>query len=292
LREPKPWSGTAAGREPACTKTIAFADKAPGGSDWGASVISASQYARTSSSRQGPSDELLTCAAFAPNEYRGAGGGDCLRFLEDPTEGGALPDEFAEVVLGADLLLQVGVLFGELVLQRLYLLEGDGVLDGHGYLVGNKLQEACVGRLVGERLLAGEEQDAQPPPSCAERQMAGTLDPIPLRSFEGPRPALFLGHVREDLRLLFLPDPPCRLVFKRKNWRGLAERRGVRSRYYAPLLQRREILAWARAHRRGTRTWPTARSGRRISTIWRWPPSTMRPSAQRCRCTKTAWSTA
>ena len=33
-------------------------------------------------------------------------------------------------------------------------------------------------------------------------------------------PALFLGHVREDPRLLGLPDPPCRLLFKRKNWRG------------------------------------------------------------------------
>jgi len=90
---------------------------------------------------QGPSDELLTRATFAPNEYRGAGGGDRLRFLEDPTEGGALPDELAEVVLGSDLLLQVGVLLGELVLECLDLLEGDGVLDGHGHLVGNELQE-------------------------------------------------------------------------------------------------------------------------------------------------------
>ena len=69
-------------------------------------------------------------------------------------------------------------------------------------------------------MLAREDQDAQPPPGCSERQMAGTPDPIPLRSFEGPRPALFLGHVREDPRLLGLPDPPCRLLFKRKNWRG------------------------------------------------------------------------
>src|SRR5262249_38509070 len=43
--------------------------------------------------------------------------------------------------------------------------------------------------------------------------------------------------------------------------RLLAEQRGVRSRYYARPLLRREILAWARAHRRRTGTWPTARSG-------------------------------
>jgi hypothetical protein len=43
--------------------------------------------------------------------------------------------------------------------------------------------------------------------------------------------------------------------------RLLAERRGARSRYYAPPLQRRQILAWARAHHRRTGTWPTARCG-------------------------------
>src|SRR6202008_3793794 len=93
---------------------------------------------------QGPSDELLARAAFAPNEYGGAGGGDRLRFLENAVEGGAIPDDLPEVVLGSDLPLQVGVLLGELVLQRLELLEGDGVLDGHGHLVGNELQEAYV----------------------------------------------------------------------------------------------------------------------------------------------------
>ena len=63
-----------------------------------------------------------------------------------------------------NLLLQVGVLLGELVLECLDFLEGDGVLDGHGHLVGNELQETYVCRLVGERLLAREDQDAQPPP--------------------------------------------------------------------------------------------------------------------------------
>jgi hypothetical protein len=43
--------------------------------------------------------------------------------------------------------------------------------------------------------------------------------------------------------------------------RLLAEQRGVRSRQYAPPLQRRRILAWARAHRRRTGSWPTAGSG-------------------------------
>jgi len=43
--------------------------------------------------------------------------------------------------------------------------------------------------------------------------------------------------------------------------RLLVEQRGVRSRKYAPPLQRREILTWARAHHRRTGAWPTAQSG-------------------------------
>src|SRR5262249_22314969 len=43
--------------------------------------------------------------------------------------------------------------------------------------------------------------------------------------------------------------------------RLLAEQRGVRSRQYAPTLQRRKILTWARAHHRRTSAWPTAQSG-------------------------------
>src|SRR5271155_2284317 len=48
--------------------------------------------------------------------------------------------------------------------------------------------------------------------------MARTLNSVALSSFEGPRPALFLRDVQEDLRLLGLPDPPCRVFLKRKNW--------------------------------------------------------------------------
>jgi hypothetical protein len=63
---------------------------------------------------------------------------------------GARPAEFAKVVLGADLLLQVGVLLGKLILQRLDLLEGDGILDAHRDLVADQLQEAYVCRIEFE----------------------------------------------------------------------------------------------------------------------------------------------
>ena len=165
-------------------------------------------------------DQLLTGAGFAPNEHRGACGSDRLHLMERTAEGGAIPDDLPEVVLGADLLLQVGVRFGEFVPQRVDLLEGQGVLDRHSDLVGNELQEAHIRRLVGGRLLTREGERAQPPPGCSERQNAGTLDSVLLRSFQGPRPARFLGHIREDPRLLGLPDPPLRVLFNRKNCHG------------------------------------------------------------------------
>ena len=86
---------------------------------------------------KGTGDKFLARARFATNEHRGAGGGDGLDLLEDPAQGGAPPDDILEVVLGASLLLQVGLLLGELVLQRRDLLESQGVLDGHGHLISN-----------------------------------------------------------------------------------------------------------------------------------------------------------
>ena len=140
---------------------------------------------------EGAGDELLARAGLAADQDGGVGGGDGLDLLEDPAQGGALADDLPEVVLGADLLLQVGLLLGELVLERrdlpegrLDVLEGQGVLDGHGHLIGDELQEAHVRRVVGGRLLARRNQRAQPPPGGGQRQLAGALDSERLRSFQ------------------------------------------------------------------------------------------------------------
>ena len=66
---------------------------------------------------QGAGDEFLARARLAANEHRGVGGGDGLDLLEHPAQGGTVADDLPEVVLGADLLLQVGILLGELVLE-------------------------------------------------------------------------------------------------------------------------------------------------------------------------------
>ena len=156
-----------------------------------------------------------------------AGGGDGFDLLEDPAQGGAVPDDLPEVVPGADLLLQVGILLGELVLEgldlaegHLDLLEGQGVLDGHGHLVGDKPQEAHVRRVVGGRLLAREGERAQPSPGGGQRKPAKALDSIRSREFLQPRPALVLSQIGEDERLLGFEHQPGRHLSDRKTHRG------------------------------------------------------------------------
>src|SRR4051794_39564863 len=92
-------------------------------------------------------DKLLTCARFTTNKHGRSGGGDGLHLLEDSAKGRAASNNFVEVVFTSGLLLQVRLLFCQLILQRLNLpkgrinlLKGEGVLNGHGNLIGNKLQ--------------------------------------------------------------------------------------------------------------------------------------------------------
>ena len=171
---------------------------------------------------QGPGDQLLARAGLPADEDGGAGGGNGLDLLQHLPQGGAFADDVAEVVFGADLLFQVNVLAAQPVVQRLDLLEGQGVFHGHGHLVGDLLQEVQVRRFVGARLLAREHQRAQSPSGRGQRQPAAALDPVLLDTFQQPRPARQLGQARGDERLLGLPYQPRRVLFRRKHELGPA----------------------------------------------------------------------
>jgi len=56
-------------------------------------------------------------------------------------------------VFGADLFLQIDLFLGQLLLEFFDTLEGQGVLDGDGHLVGDELQEIQVRVIVGGDLL-------------------------------------------------------------------------------------------------------------------------------------------
>ncbi len=163
----------------------------------------------------GAGDELLAGAGLATNQHGGAGGGDRLGQLQNLTQRCAFPDDLAQVVLGADLLLEVRLFLVQLVPECLDFLEGQGVVDGDRDLIGNELQEPQLGPIVGIRLLAGEDQRTQPPPSGGQRKKAGTLDSIRRTPFRQALPSPLLARVRDDQRLLGLPDRPRRVTFDR-----------------------------------------------------------------------------
>ncbi len=123
------------------------------GGDGGAVELDERALAAGAQVVKGPGDELLARAGLAADQDGRAGGRDRLDLREHPAQGGALPDDLAEIVLGAGFLFQVGLLLRELVLESLDLLEGEGILDGEGDLIGDELEEADVGRVVGGRLL-------------------------------------------------------------------------------------------------------------------------------------------
>ena len=66
----------------------------------------------------GAGDELLAGAGLPADEDGGVGRRDGFDLLEDLAQGGACRDDLLEVVLGADLVFQVDLLLGELVLER------------------------------------------------------------------------------------------------------------------------------------------------------------------------------
>ncbi len=140
--------------------------------------------------------------------------------LQSLTQRCDFPDDLAEVVLGADLLLEVRLFLVQLVPECLDFLEGQGVRDGDRDLIGNEVQELQLGFLVGIRLLAREAERPDPAPSGGQRKIAAALHSIRGRSFRETRPTRLPTHVRDDQRALRLPDPARWEVLDRNSRRG------------------------------------------------------------------------
>jgi hypothetical protein len=104
-------------------------------------------------------DQLLAGAGFTEDEDRGVGGGDESNLADDLAEGGALADEITERFGFDDLLAQVGVLLLELGLEALDLLEGAGVGDGPGDVVGEDAPPDF--RALGDVLAAEDSNDTE-----------------------------------------------------------------------------------------------------------------------------------
>ncbi len=120
-----------------------------------------------------------------------------------------------------DLRFEVDLFLLQLRLEFFDLLERQGVFHSAGHLVGDLLQEVYIRRVVGAGLLTGENQRAQAAARRCERQKAETAHPERLCPLRKLRPTVLLGHVRNDQRVLSLPDDSRRVLFDWQRVRSL-----------------------------------------------------------------------
>jgi hypothetical protein len=142
----------------------------------------------------GAGDQLLAGAGLPGDEHGGVGRRDLLHLAEHGEERGAVADHLHEVVLAADLLLEVCVLALEARLQRGDLLEGLHVAHRQGDLIGGLLQELRIRLRVPVPRPAGEVHDADAPPAHDEGHGADRPDAL----LGGPP---LLGELRLDLQV-------------------------------------------------------------------------------------------
>ena len=174
----------------------------------------------------GARDQLLAGAGFAENQNRSVGGRHGGHLFQHSAENGIVADDLAEILLGADLILQIQLLFGELVLELRDLLKRLGVLNRDGCLAGHLAEEIHVGGresvlLHGadvegaEHVVAGDQRNTAEGFDSGRRQALrygrGPLrqfDPVKYcgtASFDGTaRRSVFQRHrgsLRDDLRI-------------------------------------------------------------------------------------------
>jgi hypothetical protein len=85
-------------------------------------------------------DQFLAGAGLSLDENCGSGRSDGLDFFQNLQQGGALPNDLPEIVLGAHFLFQIDFFLGQLVFQFGKLPIGLRVFYGNGNLLGNLAQ--------------------------------------------------------------------------------------------------------------------------------------------------------
>ena len=98
----------------------------------------------------GASNQFLACTGLSQDENRRIRRRHRLYLFQDFFQGRTFTDNLFEVVFGADLVLEVELLFAKLVRTVHDLTIRERVLDSDGYLIGHMLQQ--IGILLRECL--------------------------------------------------------------------------------------------------------------------------------------------
>src|SRR5215469_156968 len=125
----------------------------------------------------GAREQFLSRAGFALNQDRGVCGRNGFYILQNLAQPGAPAHNVLESVLEVDFLFEVVLLLGEALAQLGDLPKGDGVVDGHGNLVGDLGEHLAIVRRKRTLFSAGDRQDADRLTSINERDPAARLHP-------------------------------------------------------------------------------------------------------------------
>src|SRR5688572_2795419 len=104
----------------------------------------------------GASDQFLAGSGFPENQNGGVGCSDVFDLLQDSPQRLALADDLIEVELGSNLVFEVELFLGQLVLQFADLLKGQRIFYSNRDLNRNLDQEVQIGLGEGIDLSACE----------------------------------------------------------------------------------------------------------------------------------------
>ena len=120
-----------------------FAFQKPG-RDGGAVDLDQGAFAAPAEMMNRASDQFLARAGFALDQDRRIGRRHGLKLIENSFQRRTFADDLFEVVFGADLVLQIELLFAQLVGPLDDLAKRQRVFHGDGDLIGDMLQQPRV----------------------------------------------------------------------------------------------------------------------------------------------------
>jgi len=149
----------------------------------------------------GAGDELFAGAGFTEDENSRAGGSREFDLRKGAAQERAVADNLLEIKFGANFFLEIEFFDGELVLEAIDFLEGQGVLEGDGDLSGDLLEEFHIesGESVG--IAAGEIDGAESAGVRGQRHAADDLRTLVAKELNhvGLEAVNFLATRHEDL---------------------------------------------------------------------------------------------
>ena len=126
----------------------------------------------------GAGNQLLARAGLAQNQHRGVSRRDDLHTFQQSLEGRAVAHHVAQILVETNLIFEIELLVGQLVLQLVQFPEHHGVFHGDGDLAGDL--DAKFDFLLRESRASDPAQFQRAGDAVRRRKRDGTMDRKPL----------------------------------------------------------------------------------------------------------------